>query len=91
MLLHKMNDKTDNQIDPPLCVDLDGTLVKIDTLHQALLLLIRRNPKISFKLFSWMKKGRATFKNEVMKRVNLSENYLPYNEKLLKFLYSEKI
>lgn len=90
MLLHKMNDKTDNQIDPPLCVDLDGTLVKIDTLHQALLLLIRRNPKISFKLFSWMKKGRATFKNEVMKRVNLSENYLPYNEKLLKFLYSEK-
>ena len=45
MLLHKMNDKIDNQIDPPLCVDLDGTLVKIDTLHQALLLLIRRNPK----------------------------------------------
>ena len=69
MLLHKMNNKIENQNSPPLCVDLDGTLVKLDTLHQSILLLIRRKPKSIFKIIKWIQAGRAALKEEVTKRL----------------------
>ena len=85
-----MNDKIINKNIPPLCVDLDGTLVKLDTLHQSLLLLIRRNPKSIFKILKWIQAGRASLKNEATKRVSIDPAYLPYNNKLLNFLKNEK-
>ena len=74
----------------PLCVDLDGTLVKIDTLHQGILDLIRKNPKYFFKLFFWMNKGRATLKQEVMKRLDINAHLYPYNKKFIRFLLDKK-
>lgn len=76
--------------EPPLCVDLDGTLVKLDTLHQAVFLLIRRYPFTILKLPGWIKRGRAFFKNEVMKKVILDVSALPYNQKFIDFLHQEK-
>ena len=90
MLLHKMNNKIENQNTPPLCVDLDGTLVKLDTLHQSILLLIRRKPKSIFKIIKWIQAGRASLKEEVTKRVSIDAAHLPYNNKLLNFLKNEK-
>ena len=78
------NDKT------PLCVDLDGTLIKLDTLHQAILLLIRRKPSTLFLLPQWIRKGRAFTKNEVARRQSLNVKNLPYNNKLLSYIKSEK-
>ena len=75
---------------PPICVDLDGTLVKIDTLHQALLLLIRRDPKTILKIPKWIRKGRAVLKDEVMQRIFLDVPFLPYNKQLLSYLREEK-
>jgi hypothetical protein len=37
----------------PLCVDLDGTLVRTDTLIEALLQLIRQNPLVLFLMPGW--------------------------------------
>ena len=74
----------------PLCVDLDGTLVKIDTLHQALFMLLRRHPLTLFKLPSWLKKGKAHLKEEILKRVELDPATLPYHQPLLKHLQTEK-
>ena len=74
----------------PLCVDLDGTLIKLDTLHQAVLLLIRQKPSTLFLLPQWIRKGRAFTKNEVARRQSLNVENLPYNNKLLSYIKSEK-
>ncbi len=66
-----------------MCVDLDGTLVKTDTLHEALLLFLKENPGRLFVLPVWLLKGKARFKQEVCRRVKLDVSTLPYNERLL--------
>ncbi len=73
----------------PLCVDLDGTLVKLDTFHQALFLLLRRQPACIFKIIGWLRCGRAQLKEEVFRRVVLDPVGLPYNQPLLKWLRFE--
>ncbi len=73
----------------PLCVDLDGTLVKLDTLHQALFLLLRREPTSLFKIPGWILKGKAYLKDQVMQRVELDASALPYNTELLEYLKKE--
>ena len=80
----------EDEIRVPLCVDLDGTLIKLDTLHQALFLLIRDDPITLFRLPGWIKKGRAYTKNEVASRLPLRVDQLPYNETLLAYLRAEK-
>ncbi|MBN2704276.1 MAG: UbiA family prenyltransferase [Pontiellaceae bacterium] len=73
----------------PLCVDLDGTLVKIDTLHQALFLLLRRDFMSIFRIPGWYLKGKAHLKDQVMQRVALDAPVLPYNQTFLKWLRKE--
>lgn len=73
----------------PLCVDLDGTLVKLDTLHQALFLLLRREPACLLRLPGWIAKGRACLKDEVMRRVALDAAALPYHPAFLDFLRTQ--
>ncbi len=74
----------------PLCVDLDGTLVKLDTLHQALFLLLRRNPSSLFRIPGWILKGKAHLKDQVMQRVSLDAAVLPYNQAFLAHLRKER-
>jgi len=70
----------------PLCVDLDGTLVKLDTLHQALFLLLRRDFASIFRIPGWILKGKAHLKDQVMQRVTLDATALPYNQTFLTWL-----
>jgi 4-hydroxybenzoate polyprenyltransferase/phosphoserine phosphatase len=76
--------------DVPLVVDLDGTLVRTDTLHESLLVLLKRNPLLLVLAALWLLKGRAAFKAEVGRRVRLDAARLPYSEPLLAFLSEEK-
>jgi len=71
---------------PALCIDLDGTLVKTDTLHECLILLLRRNVLYFLLLPWWLLKGKAYFKQEVCRRVQLTVSSLPYNQSLLAYL-----
>ena len=73
----------------PLCVDLDGTLVKSDTLHDSLLALLRTHPTKAFTLPLQVLKGKAAFKSYVTDSVSLDVAHLPYNHKLLQYLHSE--
>ncbi len=70
----------------PLCVDLDGTLVKSDTLVDSLLLLVRTHPLLALKAPLWALEGKATLKARVASLVSLDARYLPYNRPLLAFL-----
>ncbi len=73
----------------PLCVDLDGTLVKLDTLHQALFLLLRRSPASIFRIPGWIAKGKAHLKDQVMQRITLDASALPYHREFLAYLRQE--
>lgn len=50
----------------PLCVDLDGTLIPVDSLHECLLLLARRAPRALLRLPARLTAGRAAFKAGVI-------------------------
>jgi 4-hydroxybenzoate polyprenyltransferase len=73
----------------PLCVDLDGTLVKSDTMVDSLLVLLRNRPALLFKLPGRVLHGKAAFKAFVTKSISLDVTHLPYNQTLLKFLQRE--
>jgi 4-hydroxybenzoate polyprenyltransferase/phosphoserine phosphatase len=73
----------------PLCVDLDGTLVKSDTLIDSLLVLARTRPLLLFRLPAKVLHGKAAFKAFVTENVSLDVAHLPYNRRLLKFLQRE--
>ena len=53
----------------PLYVDLDGTLIKSDLLHESLLGLVKRNPLSLFLIPHWLRSGRAHMKRAVAERV----------------------
>ena len=73
----------------PLCVDLDGTLVKSDTLIDSLLVLVRTHPFLLMRLPGLALRGKAAFKAFVTENVSLDVTHLPYNRQLLQFLQKE--
>ena len=73
----------------PLCVDLDGTLVKSDTLVDSLLLLVRQHPLRALRAPLWLKGGKAALKERVSAEVQLDVAYLPYNRPLLDYLMEQ--
>jgi 4-hydroxybenzoate polyprenyltransferase len=76
---------------PPLCVDLDGTLIRSDVLLESLLLLMKRNPLYLILAVSWLLRGgKARLKAEIAARVQLNPAALPYNKELLAWLKSER-
>lgn len=75
----------------PLCVDLDGTLVKSDTLIDSLLVLLRTRPLLALRLPAQVLRGKAAFKAYVAGHVSLDVAHLPYNRKLLQFLQQERL
>jgi 4-hydroxybenzoate polyprenyltransferase len=74
----------------PLCVDLDGTLIKSDSLHDALFLFLRSYPLQFWRLPVWLSGGRARLKQEVARRAPLDVVRLPYNAELLSYLQGER-
>ena len=73
----------------PLCVDLDGTLVKSDTLVDSVLALARSNPRALLALPGWLAQGKAAFKQHVTQAVQLDVTSLPYNQPLLEYLFHQ--
>ena len=73
----------------PLCVDLDGTLARSDTLLEMLVLLIKQQPWCLFLLPIWLLGGKAHFKAEIARRVVFDAASIPYQEELLEWLRSE--
>jgi len=72
-----------------LCVDLDGTLVKSDTLLDTVLVVARQRPMELVHIPGWIAQGRAAFKRHLTALVKLDVEYLPYNRPLLEYLRQE--
>jgi len=73
----------------PLCVDLDGTLVKSDTFVDSLMVLARRHPGAFVRSPLWALQGKAHMKSQVASLVTLDVDHLPYNRPLLDYLRDE--
>ena len=76
--------------DVPLCVDLDGTLVKTDLLIESTLTLLKRNILFVVLFPFWLCKGKAHLKHQIAMRVDLDVELLPFNAALLTHLREQK-
>lgn len=70
----------------PLCVDLDGTLVRTDTLHESVLRLLKNRPWLVLAFPLWLARGKAHFKTQVACRTTLDTGHLPYRPEVVDFL-----
>lgn len=80
---------TDAKLEP-LCVDLDGTLLKTDILFESLARLLRRKPWVLLLVPVWLLQGRAKLKRELALRAGIDPAHLPYNQELLDYLQREQ-
>jgi 4-hydroxybenzoate polyprenyltransferase len=73
----------------PLCVDLDGTLLKTDTLYELLACVLKQQPWLLFVLPFWLMRGKHVLKRELSHRCQLNAAILPINGEFLNFLRAE--
>jgi len=64
----------------PLILDLDGTVVRTDTLIEALLRLVAAHPLLFLSLLPSLLRSRAAFKRRVAEAARLDPATLVYNE-----------
>src|SRR5580765_2807914 len=69
--------------DIPLCVDLDGTLIRSDLLIESALGLARRNPLNALRCAVWLLRGKAAMKREIAARSEIDVTLLPYDERIV--------
>lgn len=74
----------------PVCVDLDGTLVKTDTLIEAIISLIRTNFLYIFLIPFWLLKGLLYLKQKVVSKSNLDIELLPFNQQVIQLINDYK-
>lgn len=67
----------------PLCLDLDGTLLRSDLLYESLLAMLARNPLLIVMLPVWLLKGKAHLKSEIASRCTVTAANLPYDERIV--------
>lgn len=70
----------------PLCVDMDGTLVRSDLSIESVLALVRRNPLYLFVLPFWLLRGLAYCKREIARRIVPDVSQLPFDPRMLGWL-----
>lgn len=75
---------------PPLCVDLDGTLIHSDLLIESALALLARKPWLAFAMLGWLLRGKAHLKRQIADRVSIDPSLLPYNHDLIAWLRQQR-
>jgi 4-hydroxybenzoate polyprenyltransferase/phosphoserine phosphatase len=74
----------------PLCVDLDGTLIKSDVLLESILILLKKRPWAAVLIFWWALRGRSVLKSKLADAVALTVEMLPYCEQVVQFLKEQR-
>ena len=77
-------------VEPALVVDLDGTLLRNDSLVECLLSIAGHRPAQLFALLPWLARGRARLKQRLAQCSALDISSLPFNQEVLLFLRMEK-
>ena len=77
-------------ISPPIVVDLDGTLIHTDMLHESALGVLRDRPLDVLRIPAWLLGGKAMLKRELAQRSACNPAALPYNAALLAWLEAQR-
>lgn len=75
----------------PLCVDLDGTLIRSDLLVESALALLSREPWSLFLMVGWLLRGKAYLKKQIALRVVIDATTLPYNHEIVAWLAKQQL
>ena len=75
--------------EPPLFVDLDGSLVKTDLLVECFMARVRKDPLVVLRCIGWVMRGRAYLKAKLSEGDPIDISTLPYHTGLLGFLKLE--
>lgn len=73
-----------------LVVDLDGTLIHTDLLHESALKLLREDSLAVLRIPFWLARGKAALKDQIAARVALEVQSLPYHQPLLAWLREQR-
>ncbi|HEY9022718.1 MAG TPA: UbiA family prenyltransferase, partial [Burkholderiaceae bacterium] len=76
--------------EPPLVVDLDGTLLRSDSLIESVFVLAKQRPASLLALPWALRHGRAFFKRWVAERAQPEIATLPFDEAVLEVLRAER-
>ena len=74
-----------------IAVDLDGTLILTDSLHESILQIVRQKISSIFWMPIWLLKGKAIFKAKIAEIDNLNVALLPYNLPLIEWLKQQRV
>ena len=74
----------------PLCVDLDGTLIRTDVLLESFLGLVKISPLRAVRALYELRRGRAEFKQDIADQVDLDASLLPYDDEVVEYLREER-
>src|SRR4051794_28049852 len=89
IVLQEYPDPVGARTAPPLVVDLDGTLLRVDTLYELFVLALFARPVQTLLSFFALKDGIAAFKHRLSGIAQLDVVSLPVNEELLAYLKAE--
>jgi 4-hydroxybenzoate polyprenyltransferase/phosphoserine phosphatase len=78
------------QNERPLIVDLDGTLIHTDMLHESAIRLLRDKPHFVLATPFWLSRGKALLKQKLASHIDLDITSLPFNQQLIDWLQSQK-
>jgi 4-hydroxybenzoate polyprenyltransferase len=70
----------------PICVDLDGTLLRTDLLYESFLALLRNRPWLVVLVPFWLLGGKARLKRRLAEASDLDVADLPYDARVLERL-----
>lgn len=74
----------------PLVVDLDGTLIKTDTLFESANAFAWTTPLAGFHIVAWLARGKGTLKSRLAERINLDVEHLPFNGVVVDYVRSQR-
>jgi 4-hydroxybenzoate polyprenyltransferase/phosphoserine phosphatase len=73
-------------IERPLVVDLDETLVQTDLLIETLFAFLGANPLRVVSMLRWLSMGRARLKAEIAQKTPIDVARLPYNQQVMSLI-----
>jgi 4-hydroxybenzoate polyprenyltransferase len=95
-LLHEPGDResvVDGSLsldEPPLVVDLDGTLLRSDLLMETGLAFLHDQPSRCLAPLQWLTRGKAALKQELALAAPLDVSMLPYDLAVIEFIRSQR-
>ncbi|MCL4775287.1 MAG: UbiA family prenyltransferase [Burkholderiaceae bacterium] len=76
--------------EPPLIIDLDGTLLRTDLLMETALVFVHEQPHRLLVPLQWLARGKASLKHELTNATDIDVAILPYDASVLEFLERER-